>query len=59
MVEVLAPLTSQHRKLGPRALISLQPQPLQILDPGNIGALIIRIGFGAPSYYNYKKEPEK
>ena len=25
----------------------------------NIGALIIRLGFGAPSYHNYNKEPQK
>ena len=26
---------------------------------GNIGALIIRIGFGGPLYYMYHKEPPK
>ena len=25
----------------------------------NVGALIIRIGFWAPLYYHYKKEPSK
>ena len=25
----------------------------------NIGALIIRVGFGGPLYYNYNKDPPK
>ena len=29
------------------------------LQFGNTGALIIRIGFGGPSYYDFKKEPPK
>ena len=32
---------------------------LGVVSSGNIGALIIRIGFGGIIYYNYNKEPPK
>ena len=39
------------------------PNPYEVLERrsqmSNIGALIIRIGFGGPLYYNYNKEPPK
>ena len=32
---------------------------LEFCSIGSIGALIIRIGFGGPLYFNYTKEPPK
>ena len=42
-------------KLRRRKRLQAFPRPYQ----PNFGALIIRIGFGAPLYYNYNKEPPK
>ena len=38
---------------------SIGPRPLHLITPktSDVGALIIRIGFWGPLYYNYDKEP--
>ena len=36
-----------------------RPPRLEACREANIGALIIRIGFGGPLYYKYNKEPPK
>ena len=39
--------------------VPLKPTVFDGLDDPKIGALIMRIGLGAPFYYSYKKEPPK
>ena len=52
-----APLTASAEPLDePTALIVTHPW---FQGEGNMGALIIRIGFWGPLYYTYNKEPLK